>query len=67
MFDLDLIKKSAFMAAEFALNGKSGLVGLDENKGGELGIIDLQLIKGGKEFDISQPWFQDMLIAIGQK
>ena len=35
MFDLDLIKKSAFMAAEFALNGKSGLVGLDENKGGE--------------------------------
>ena len=64
--DLDLIKKSAFMAAEFALNGKSGLVGLDENNGGELGLIDLQLIKGGKEFDTSQPWFQDMLIAIGQ-
>ena len=65
--DLDLIKKSAFMAAEFALNGKSGLVGLDENNDGELGLIDLQLIKGGKEFDTSQPWFQDMLIAIGQK
>ena len=65
--DLDLIKKSAFMAAEFALNGKSGLVGLDENNGGELGLIDLQLIKGGKEFDTSQPWFQDMLMAIGQK
>ena len=65
--DLDLIKKSAFMAAEFALNGKSGLVGLDENNGGKLGLIDLQLIKGGKEFDTSQPWFQDMLIAIGQK
>ena len=65
--DLDLIKKSAFMAAEFALNGKSGLVGLDENNGGELGLIDLQLIKGGKEFDTSQSWFQDMLIAIGQK
>ena len=27
--DLELIKKSAFMAAEFALNRKSGLVGLD--------------------------------------
>ena len=65
--DLDLIKKSAFMAAEFALNGKSGLVGLDENNGGELGLIDLQLIKGGKKFDTSQPWFQDMLIATGQK
>ena len=65
--DLDLIKTSAFMAAEFALHGKSGLVGLDENNDGELGLIDLQLIKGGKEFDTSQPWFKDMLIAIGQK
>ena len=65
--DLDLIKKSAFMAAEFALNGKSGLVGLDENNDGELGLIDLQLIKGGKDFDTNQSWFQDMLIAIGQK
>ena len=65
--DLDLIKKSAFMAAEFALDGESGLVGLDENNNGELGLIDLQLIKGGKEFDTSQPWFQEMLVAIGQK
>ena len=29
--DLDLIKKSAFMAVEFALKEKSGLVGLDDN------------------------------------
>jgi len=65
--DLELIKKSAFMAAEFALNGRSGLVGLDENNNDELGLIDLQLIKGGKEFDTSQPWFQDMLLGIGQK
>ena len=65
--DLDLIKMSAFMAAEFALHGKSGLVGLDENNDGELGLIDLQLIKGGKEFDTSQSWFQEMLMTIGQK
>jgi len=65
--DLELIKKSAFMAAEFALNGRSGLVGLDENNNDELGLIDLQLIKGGKEFDTSQSWFQDMLLGIGQK
>jgi len=64
--DLDLIKKSAFMAAEFALQGKSGLVGLDENNNGELGLIDLQLIEGGKEFDISQSWFSNMLKEIGQ-
>ena len=65
--DLDLIKKSAFMAAEFALNGESGLVGLDENNDGELGLIDLQQIKGGKEFDTSQSWFQNMISDIGQK
>ena len=65
--DLELIKKSAFMAVEFALNRKSGLVGLDENNNGELGLIDLQQIKGGKEFDTSQSWFQDMLLEIGQK
>ena len=34
-------KKSSFMAAEFALERKSGLVGLDENNNGELALIDL--------------------------
>lgn len=65
--DLDLIKKSAFMAVEFALKEKSGLVGLDDNNDGKLGLIDLQLIKGDKEFDTSQSWFQNMLMEIGQK
>ena len=65
--DLELIKKSAFMAAELAISGQSGLVGLDENNSGDLGLIDLQLIKGGKEFDISQPWFVDLLKDIGQE
>ena len=65
--DLELIKESAFMAAESAINGQSGLVGLDENNSGNLGLIDLQLIKGGKEFDTSQPWFIDLLREIGQE
>ena len=65
--DLELIKKSAFMAAELAINGQSGLVGLDENNSGNLGLIDLQLIKGGKEFDTSQPWFVELLREIGQE
>ena len=64
--DLELIKESAFMAAELAINGQSGLVGLDENNSGNLGLIDLQLIKGGKEFDTSQTWFVDLLKEIGQ-
>ena len=65
--DLDLIKRSAFIAAEFALKGKSGLVGLDENNNGELGLIDLQLIEGSKEFDTQQSWFSNMLKEIGQE
>ena len=65
--DLDLIKKSAFMAAEMGLKGKSGLVGLDENNEDKLGLIDLQLIQGGKEFDTSQSWFEIMMADIGQK
>jgi len=65
--DLDLIKKSAFMAAEFALKGQSGLVGLDENNNGELGLIDLKLIEGGKEFNPRQSWFSNMIKEIGQK
>ena len=65
--DLELIKESAFMAAELAINGQSGLVGLDENNSGNLGLINLQLIKGGKEFDTSQPWFENLLKDIGQE
>ena len=65
--DLDLIKKSAFMAAEMGLKSKSGLVGIDENNEDKLGLIDLQLIQGGKEFDTSQSWFEIMMADIGQK
>ncbi len=62
-----MIKKSAFAAVEFALHGKSGLVGLDENKNGKLGLINFQLIKGGKEFDVSLEWYKKMLLTIGQE
>lgn len=65
--DLNLIKKSAFMAAEVALEGKSGLIGLDENNNDELGLINFNLIKGGKEFDVTQDWFLNLLNEIGQK
>ena len=37
-----------------------------KNNNGELVLIDLQLIKGGKEFDINQTWFVEMLKEIGQ-
>ena len=64
--DLDLIKRSAFLAAEYALEGKSGVVGMDEDKDGKLALIDLSRIKGGKPFNIHVPWFADFLDHIGQ-
>ena len=64
--DLDLIKRSAFLAGEYALEGKSGVVGMDEDKDGKLTLIDFSRIKGGKPFDIHVPWFADFLDHIGQ-
>ena len=56
--DLDLIKRSAFLAVESALEKKSGVAGLDEDNGGKLGLIGFERIQGGKHFDHSAEWFQ---------
>ncbi|MFQ6610314.1 MAG: pyrophosphate--fructose-6-phosphate 1-phosphotransferase [Fidelibacterota bacterium] len=64
--DLDLIKNTAKLAANFGLAGKSGVVGMDESKDGKLGLIEFSRIKGGKPFDTSLDWFQCMLREIGQ-
>tara|TARA_B100000427_G_scaffold300030_1_gene282114 strand:- start:236 stop:1480 length:1245 start_codon:yes stop_codon:yes gene_type:complete len=65
--DLDLIKQSASYGAEQALNGQSGLSGLDEDHGNQLRLIEFERIKGGKPFDISLDWYQSMLKEIKQK
>ena len=64
--DLELIKKSAFFGAEKALQGESGLAGLDDDQDGQLKLIDFKRIKGGKPFDTSLDWYQSMLKEIGQ-
>ncbi|MFH1851955.1 MAG: pyrophosphate--fructose-6-phosphate 1-phosphotransferase [Candidatus Neomarinimicrobiota bacterium] len=64
--DLDLIQRSATLAAEAALTGKSGLAGLDMDKNGTLSLIDFSRIAGGKPFDIDTDWFRQMLAEIGQ-
>ena len=51
--DLDLVKRSATMAAECALKRESGVVGLDMDEGGQLSLIDFDRIKGGKSFDVT--------------
>ena len=65
--DFDLIKKSAFYGSEQALNGKSGLAGLDEDQDNQLRLIEFERIKGGKPFDVSLDWFDTMIKEIAQK
>ena len=65
--DIDLIKRSAFFGAEQALERRSGLAGLDDDKNGELNLIDFERIKGGKPFDADLDWYRSILIEIGQK
>ncbi len=64
--DLELIKQSAFAAAEYALNGQSGVAGQDETADGAMSCIAFPRIAGGKPFDIDEPWFNELLTAIGQ-
>ncbi|MBC8344901.1 MAG: pyrophosphate--fructose-6-phosphate 1-phosphotransferase [Candidatus Marinimicrobia bacterium] len=64
--DLDLIKISGKLGAQFALDGRSGVVGLDDDNNGTLGLIDFERIKGGKPFNIDQKWFDELLTEIGQ-
>lgn len=64
--DLELIMASADLAVKSALNGQSGVIGKDADADDKLGIINFSRIQGGKPFDTSQNWFQDMLKEIGQ-
>lgn len=64
--DLALIKKCAVKAVECALAGVGGVIGEDEDQGGELRACEFPRIKGGKPFDAKQQWFLDMLKEIGQ-
>lgn len=64
--DRELIAAMADLAVDAALRGESGLIGQDEERGGELRAIEFDRIKGGKPFAIDQAWFADLLSGIGQ-
>lgn len=64
--DLALIHDCVVYAVDAALRGESGVVGEDEERGGELRAIEFERIRGGKAFDVSAPWFTDLLREIGQ-
>ena len=64
--DLRLIKSMTDLAVECALRGESGVIGHDEEQGDALAAIEFPRIAGGKAFDVSQPWFGELLADIGQ-
>jgi pyrophosphate--fructose-6-phosphate 1-phosphotransferase len=64
--DLRLIKSMTDLAVECALRGEAGVIGHDEEDGDRLKAIAFPRIAGGKAFDVSQPWFGELLQAIGQ-
>ncbi len=64
--DLALIKEMTDMAVDSALKGESGVIGHDEENNDELSAIAFDRIAGGKAFDITQPWFVEMMEDLGQ-
>ena len=64
--DLELIKSSAFLGAQNAIDHNSGVAGLDDMDG-ELKLIQFSRIKGGKPLNIKEDWYQNMLKEIGQE
>jgi pyrophosphate--fructose-6-phosphate 1-phosphotransferase len=64
--DLALIRSFTSYAVGAALQGESGVVGQDEERGDELRVIEFERIAGGKAFDTSAPWFTGLLRDLGQ-
>jgi len=64
--DLRLIKSMTDLAVDSALRAESGVIGHDEENGNRLRAIEFERIAGGKPFDLSVPWFTEMLAEIGQ-
>lgn len=64
--DLALIQQCVEHSVACSLRRESGVVGQDEDQGDALRAIEFARIKGGKPFDVSTPWFGELLAGIGQ-
>jgi pyrophosphate--fructose-6-phosphate 1-phosphotransferase len=64
--DLRMIRESAALAVKSAIEGKSGVIGYDEDDKNELACINFSRIKGGKPFNVRDPEFLAMLSDLGQ-
>ncbi|MDN4472695.1 pyrophosphate--fructose-6-phosphate 1-phosphotransferase [Demequina zhanjiangensis] len=64
--DLRLIKSMTDYAVECALRGEPGVIGHDEEDGDRLKAISFPRIAGHKPFDVTTPWYTEMMAEIGQ-
>lgn len=64
--DKKLISDCAVVAVEAALNGISGLVGMDEDANNVIRACEFDRVAGAKPFDTNQTWFEDLLKDIEQ-
>ncbi len=64
--DLELIRTMVDRAVDSAFKDVSGVIGHDEENDDELTTIAFPRIAGGKAFDITQPWFTELMGSIGQ-
>jgi len=64
--DLALIEATAMLAAESAIAGENGVVGMDEEADDDMRLIEFGRIKGGKKFNTDLGWFQTLIQSIGQ-
>ncbi len=64
--DLALIRRCTNAAVDAALAGESGVIGEDEERGNQLRAVEFERIAGGKAFDASVDWYQQLLAEIGQ-
>ncbi len=64
--DLRLISRMVDYAVECGLRGESGVIGHDEERGNVLRAIEFPRIRGGKPFDTTVAWFDELLKGIGQ-
>ncbi len=64
--DLELIASMVTVAVAGARSGTPGVVGHDEDRGGELRVIEFDRIAGHKPFDTGQEWWHEVKRRTGQ-
>src|SRR5699024_12348812 len=65
--DIRLIKSMTDYAVQVALEGDSGLIGHDEERGDVLRAVEFERVAGHQAFDVSQPWFHEVMERTGQQ